>query len=259
MHVEKPDYGNWIRLRIVAIFLAIGLGLAAAGALPIPAIARVVVWLLAVFPLGMGLYLCYVYAQFAPWGGRMQDKLWALVVDRLVWDGRGQALDIGTGNGAIAVRAALKFPEARVTGIDYWGSAWEYGKAACERNARLEGVAPRLTFERASAASLPFEDASFDAVVSHFVFHEVIDAPDKRDVVKEALRVLKPGGVFVFQDMFLDEKLYGPRADLLAAVRGWGIEDLALTPTRDALAIPALLGSPRVVGNAALLTGRKSA
>jgi SAM-dependent methyltransferase len=114
-----------------------------------------------------------------------------------------------------------------------------------------------VSFQRASAAKLPFPDGSFDAAVSHFVFHEVADAPDRRDVIKEALRVLRPGGVFVFQDMFLNEKLYGSPADLLAAVRGWGVAQVEFVETGRLLPIPALLRTPRALGHASLLVGRK--
>lgn len=52
-------------------------------------------------------------------------------------------------------------------------------------------------------------DETFDATVSNFVFHEVRSAKDKRDVVREALRIVKKGGAFSFQDMFSQKALYG--------------------------------------------------
>ena len=70
-------------------------------------------------------------------------------------------------------------------------------------------VADHIAFQKGDAAKLDFPDETFDAVVSNFVFHEVRTAKDKRDVVKEALRVLKKGGVFSFQDMFSQKALYG--------------------------------------------------
>ena len=79
----------------------------------------------------------------------------------------------------------------------------------CERNAAIEGVSDRVTFQRGSAASLPFADEYFDAAVSNFVFHEVGGVKDKREVIREALRVLKKGGKFAFQDEFLIRKMYG--------------------------------------------------
>lgn len=57
-------------------------------------------------------------------------------------------------------------------------------------------MSSRITFQKGDAAQLPFADESFDAAVSNFVFHEVRTAKDKRDVVREALRVVKPGGAF---------------------------------------------------------------
>ena len=40
--------------------------------------------------------------------------------------------DLGCGSGALSIRAALTWPEAQVTGIDYWGAAYGYGQAMCE-------------------------------------------------------------------------------------------------------------------------------
>lgn len=257
MQAEKPDYGNWIRVRVVLTFWVIGLALVGIALLPIPAILRVISIGLAVFPLGMGLYLSYVYAQFAPWGGDIQAKLWTLVLDCLAADGQGSGLDVGTGNGALAVRLAQRYPALRVTGIDFWGSDWEYAQSACERNARLEGVGGRVTFQKASAAALPFDDGAFDCVVSHFVFHEVSELSDKREAIREALRVLRDGGAFAFQDMFLNEAMYGPPDALVAAVRSWGVSEVAFVESRRLLPIPRLLRNRRALGYASILHGRK--
>lgn len=73
------------------------------------------------------------------------------------------------------------------------------------------------------------KDESFDVVVSNFTFHEVRDARDKREVIREALRVLRKGGWFSLQDVFLDKRLYGDIADLLETIRGWGVEQVLFT------------------------------
>jgi len=106
----------------------------------------------------------------------VQDHIWELVLAHLDWNGEGQALDIGCGNGALTIKLAQKYTKARVIGIDYWGKKWEYSKNTCERNAKIEGESERVTFQKASATSLPFDDGYFDAAVSNFVFHEVSDA-----------------------------------------------------------------------------------
>jgi SAM-dependent methyltransferase len=255
--VIKPDYGNWIRLRVVLTFFLIGLVPVGLAFLPIWWPFRLLLLALGAFPLGTGIYLIYVYSQFAAWGGGFQDKLWTLVLDHLSTDGHGHALDIGTGNGALAVRLAKRYPGLKVSAIDFWGKGWEYGQATCERNARLEGVGDRVDFQKASAASLPFDDSTFDQVVSHFVFHEVADAPDKREVIREALRVLRKGGSFSFQDMFLDEKIYGDPAALVETIRSWGVDEVAFMESGGELNIPPLLRNGRTLGHASIIYGRK--
>ena len=189
--------------------------------------------------------------------GGVQRKLWDVVLSRLAWQGQGEALDIGTGQGALAVRLAMKLPLARVTGVDLWAADWAYSKAACEQNAVAMGVGDRVSFSRASAAALPFADASMDAVVSHFVFHEVGDGGGPMGALKEAVRVLKPGGAFAVQDMFLDHHVYGDVDALLDKLRAWGLEDVRLARLSELTPIPWGMGGRRVLGCAAVIVGVK--
>ncbi len=55
--------------------------------------------------------------------------------------------------------------------------------------------APNVTWRQTDAQTLPFEDSSFDAVVCQF---GVMFFPDKERAYREAMRVLKPGGRFLF-------------------------------------------------------------
>src|SRR5262245_5757364 len=253
MNGQTVNFGNWIRVRIVLAFLLASLILAGLSAvIPVPLI-RVILWLAAGVLLATFAYLAYVYYQFSERGGGVQRKLWNLVIDHLQWDRRGGVLDIGTGNGPLAILLAAKYPDVQVTGIDYWGAAWEYSHQVCEQNAAAMGVAGRTRFQKASASHLPFEDGTFDAAISHLVFHEVDDAPDKRVVIYEALRVVRKGGAFSFQDMFLDKTLYGDIDTLLATIRSWGVEEVHFVDTRKTLNLPLLLKHPRVLGKAGLI------
>lgn len=203
------------------------------------------------------LYFLCARRSFSHRGADIQSKVVGLVLSHLDWNGKGRVLDIGCGNGALAIRIALRYPGATIDAIDYWGARWDYSKAVCERNGQVEGVADRLSFEKASASRLPFEDASFDLVVSNLAFHEVADTRQKSEVVREALRVLKEGGHFVFQDLFLVKSLYGDPDVLMDAIRGWGIKKVELVRTNESPFIPAWLKLPFMIGRIAIIKGEK--
>jgi ubiquinone/menaquinone biosynthesis C-methylase UbiE len=248
---KTAEYGNWISAKIIFLSGFLGLVLLALG---------VMFWVLMIptaFLLLVSLYFLYVRYQFSPKGGNVQDQIWTLVLSNLDWNGEGKAIDIGCGNGALTIKLAQKYPEAQIIGIDYWGKNWEYSKHACEQNAELEGVSERVTFQKASAASLPFDDGYFDAAVSNFVFHMVGVAKDKREVVREALRVVKKGGKFSFQDEFLIKQLFGSVDDLIDTIKSWGISKVQFVQTRDADFIPRALKLPFILGTIGLLKGEK--
>jgi len=202
-------------------------------------------------------YFLYARHQFSPQGGNLQERIWALVLTNLDWSGEGKAVDIGCGNGALTIKLAQKYAKAQIVGVDCWGKRWEYSKNACERNAEIEGVSKRVEFQKASASSLPFVDGFSDAAVSNFVFHEVSDAKDKRMVVREALRVVKKGGRFSFQDEFLVKQLFGDIDDLIEAIKSWGISKVEFVPTRDADFVPQALKLPFILGTMGLISGEK--
>jgi len=248
------DYGNWVSTKLIygpAALSVLFLGLS----LLHPAFIIGAVLFLAAL-----VYFAYARHAFSPRGGNIQARLWRLVLDHLNWNGAGQALDIGCGNGPLAIALAQRHPDAHVTGIDTWVQAWDYAKAVCERNAEAAGVAGRTDFQRASASALPFEDGTFDAAVSNFVFHDVSDTKDKRDkraLVREALRVIKKGGSFVFQDYFAIKVLYGELDDLLATIRGWGIAEVAFVDTSTCDFIPTALKLPFMLGKISIIYGTK--
>jgi SAM-dependent methyltransferase len=193
---KEANYGNWISKWLLympaatALFL---LGLSVVSYLFIIAAA---------FFLMIFAYFSYAYFKFSPAGGDLQTKIHDMVLDHLKWQGKGKALDIGCGNAALVIKLAKKYPQALVTGIDYWGGKWGYSKRACENNAKIKGVAERTAFRKASASSLPFEDNYFDAVVSNFVFHEVKDSRNKRGLSGRRYGSLKKMELSLFRIYF---------------------------------------------------------
>ena len=94
-----------------------------------------------------------------------------------------RVLDVAAGNGNASLAAARR--HARVTATDYVPALLD---KAGDR-ARAEGLA--LDCRTADAEALPFDDASFDVVVSTF---GVMFTPDHQRAAAEMLRVLRPGG-----------------------------------------------------------------
>ncbi|HBC93245.1 MAG TPA: hypothetical protein DCZ10_10205 [Pelotomaculum sp.] len=165
-------------------------------------------------------------------------------------------LDIGCGSGALAIKAAKKYPQARVVGMDYWGATWDYDQSQCESNAWIEGVDSRTTFQKGDAAKLDFPDAYFDAAVSNFVFHEVRSQPDKAALIREALRVIKSGGVFAFEDVFFSRTRY-PDLEGLVAELSKDVAELHFVDTRKSDFVPGFLRTPLVAGQMGLIYGVK--
>jgi hypothetical protein len=76
-------------------------------------------------------------------------------------------------------------------------------------------------------------------------------------VVREALRVVKPGGAFAFVDYFYDEKYYGKAAEFESYLSGLKLSRFEYKPLRSVMAIPVLLRHPMIFGKVGIISGRK--
>jgi SAM-dependent methyltransferase len=248
---EKPDYGNWVSTRFIYIPGIMSL-IFWGGAIKTPFLV-----VIAALFLLITLYFAYARYLFSPQGGNVQNRIRGLVLSYLEWNGAGQILDIGCGSGSLTIELAKKYKETQVTGIDNWGKQWEYSKKICETNSEIEGVAKQVLFQKADATALPFDDDSMDVVVSNLVFHEVGGVRDKKELIREALRVVKKGGKFVLQDLFLWKQIYGDPDKLIETIQSWGIREVKLINTSNLTFIPAILKLPFMVGTIGVITGRK--
>ncbi len=134
------------------------------------------------------------------------------------------ALDLARRAGALQPRHILE--TAAGTGIVTEALLKEAPRAeivATDLNQAMLDVAAgrivswRAAFQQADAQSLPFADASFDAVVCQF---GVMFFPDRIAAYREARRVLKPGGVFLFNvwDSLENNPVTAAMADAVAAL-----------------------------------------
>jgi ubiquinone/menaquinone biosynthesis C-methylase UbiE len=129
-----------------------------------------------------------IAARFAP----VQDHLTNLLAPR---DGE-DVLDVATGTGEGAIRAARA--GATVTAIDIAEPMLEKAR----RRADEEGVT--VQFDLGDVEYLPYDDASFDVVLSNF---GLIFAPDHANVAAELARVTRPNGRIGFSAWKPNSKL----------------------------------------------------
>src|SRR5205814_9942817 len=130
---------------------------------------------------------------------RQRDR----VLRMIAWRGDEQVLDVGCGHGLMLIGAAKRLASGRAIGIDIWQSVDQASNSAeaTRRNAELEGVADRIEIRDGDARKIPFDDASFDVIVSSLAIHNIYDATEREQALREIARVTKPGGHVAIADI----------------------------------------------------------
>ena len=263
----KPDYKNWVPKGMVyglaggtAAAFVLFLLLGATGAV-LHEIPRLVCGIL----FGAGTL---VLLFFAVWMGTLyrtfdyngKRKLAKTIIDGTadfvaIPDG-GTGLDVGCGSGALTIACARRNPKASMVGCDIWSGAYKtvFTKKRCEENARAEGV-PNARFEVGNAIHLPFADASFDAVTSNYVYHN-ISGYSKQKLLLETLRVLKPGGTFAIHDL-MSRARYGDMEEFVRKLKADGYQEVRMIDTTDGTFMGRREASWLGLAGSTLLVGRK--
>lgn len=263
----KADYKNWMPKRLLVakicetlvsliLFVIFGASDLVLQGRP-RLICGIILGALCLILLFITVWLSILYKSFDYKGKR---KLAKVMIEGTagyvkIQDG-GVGLDVGCGSGALTIACAKKNPGAIMVGCDIWSGPYksEFSKKLCQDNARAEGVA-NVRFEEGNAVNLPFEDESFDAVTSNYVYHNIV-GKNKQKLLLETFRVLKKGGVFVIHDL-MSKSRYGDMNKFIEKLKKDGYEDVKLIDTTKGLFMnhkeAILLG----LSGSTLLIGRK--
>ena len=124
------------------------------------------------------------------WNMTIEDAMeyQAAAFEPIPSDFSGKLLEVPVGTGVLSMPVWKRLPNADITCLDYSEKMME---SAQERANKL-GIT-NITFQQGDVGALPYEDESFDALVSLNGFHAF---PDKQAAYDETWRVLKPGGLF---------------------------------------------------------------
>jgi len=103
-------------------------------------------------------------------------------------------LDLGTGTAQIPIQLCKSFPDCRIMAADAAVNMLDLARYNVEVNSLTE----RIELAHIDAKKLPFPEGMFDVVMSNSIVHHI---PEPIHVLREAARVIRPGGLLFFRDL----------------------------------------------------------
>jgi ubiquinone/menaquinone biosynthesis C-methylase UbiE len=107
-------------------------------------------------------------------------------------------LDLGTGTALIPIELCRRFEHCRVMAADAAVNMLEVARY----NLEIAGQTQRIELAHVDAKQLPFHKTQFDVVMSNSIVHHI---PEPIHVLREAVRVTRPGGLLFFRDLVRPE------------------------------------------------------
>ena len=232
----KANYKNWMPKGMIKGALISTVVLCALTCIVgIGTIIGKILLVLTVLSAFMTIWMFLMYRAFSYNGKRQMSKQIIEGVSSYVKipDG-GVGLDVGCGSAALAIACAKK--------------------NLCESNADAEGVS-NTTFQQGDAVKLDFDDETFDAVTSNYVYHNV-PSKNRQAILLETLRTLKKGGTFAIHDIMSKGK-YGDMESFANKLKDMGYEQVRLVDTTNGMFMSKWEASWMGLSGSTLLIGKK--
>jgi len=214
---SRSDYGVDSPAIVAGLFVLSGLSLSAA-----------LVWRLFGDPplvgeitlLGAGVYFLLGAVSMVSYSRYGKLRIRDEILEAMPWRGDEKVLDVGCGRGLLLIGAARRLTTGKAIGVDRWvaGALTGNRPEAVLDNARLEGVLDRVEVKEGDVRQLPFGDDTFDVAVSNFVLHEVNNRAEREQMLREIVRVLKPGGRLALVDFIFT-------GECVRVLQGTGVAD----------------------------------
>lgn len=149
----------------------------------------------------LGVIFCCIFLHTTLKG---KFKIWDEILTTINTNYDLKFLDIGCGRGAILYAVAKKINNrSKAIGIDLWrnNDQYENNIERAKMNAVAEGVANKTELVTANMMDLPFEDETFDFIISNIAIHNIRNSEGRKKALMEAYRVLKKNGELIIVDI----------------------------------------------------------
>lgn len=153
------------------------------------------------FFVGVCLIVIAIIMILSSMVGKIKER--ERILDILSIKGHEYILDVGCGRGLYLIGAAKRLSNGKAVGIDIWQNEDLSGNKVENtlKNANAEGVIDKIQIKTSDMRNMPFENSSFDIILSCFAIHNIHDGLERKKALREIARILKPGAKLCIIDI----------------------------------------------------------